>query len=193
MGQPGNKVINRMGISNYWSYNSLIYDKRNFLNNYAIKKMLNFILSYTHIIHNNKYFYNNKWFSIYNNKQTIKFKYFRKIIIKIKWKKEIYKYFIKRKIFYNYSSKIQILRYWDWLLIIWFIYSTNFKSYKFENIKNYFREKQKENSERSKKYKLIKYKKHFYNLLLIKLYFLYKFFYYKIYNNINLNFFLYNF
>lgn len=130
MGQPGHSVINRLGISNFWNFNTIgiRQDRRNFLNNFLIKNLL-----ITYLKFKNYFFYefycNNRWFKLP--------KY--KIDMNIFWrdKPAIIPYYnanikfassINRRLILNFfSSKIQIMRYEDWIIVIWYVYNKTTK------------------------------------------------------------------
>jgi len=130
VGQPGHSVINRLGISNFWNFNTIgiRQDRRNFLNNFIIKKLLLMYLKFK-----NYFFYelygNNRWFSL--NKKPINMNIF--------WREKpsLIPYYnanikiasaINRRLLLNiFSSKIQIMRYEEWIIVIWYIYNKSTK------------------------------------------------------------------
>lgn len=126
MGQPGHSVINRLGISNFWNFNTIgiRQDRRNFINNFIIKKLIIIYFKFSNYFFFDLY-HNNKWFNF-----TIK-----KVSSSLFWKLKacVYDFFGKRlytnyywsRLFKTnfYSTKIQIFRYENWILISWFLYN----------------------------------------------------------------------
>lgn len=127
MGQPGHSVINRLGISNFWHFNTvgIRKEKKNFLNNFIIKQVLiNFVKYKNYFFY--EFFYNNKWFEYNKNNLNINMFWRTKpIILKlIIYRKTLKVNNIRTRICHLnvFSSKIQIFRYEDWIIVIWFIY-----------------------------------------------------------------------
>lgn len=190
MGQPGHVNASRLGISNFWNYNSLDYDKRNFLNNILIKKILIYLYSYTSLRFKN-IFYNNKWFlNLKHNHINLNI-FYREKIARVHFRDEVSHYFIRQKMFYHFSSKIQIFRFNNWLCVIWYLYNQNFNLNKFKKFVPV--KKKSKNEELIKLCSKFDYlKKKILKIFMIKLFIYFKFKNFKIYNNIYDNLFLYN-
>lgn len=130
MGQPGHSVINRLGVSNFWNFNTIgiRQDRRNFLNNFIIKQLLLMYLKFK-----NYFFYelcsNNKWFPL--KKKILNMNIFWRekpsLIPYYKANIKIASAITRRLLLNIFSSKIQIMRYEGWLIVIWYIYNKSSK------------------------------------------------------------------
>ncbi len=193
MGQPGNVNASRLGISNFWDFNSFDWDKRNFLNNFIIKKLLIYLFSYSSIKLNNL-FYNNKWFPVIKHITPCKMLFYKQQMAKLHYREEITYYYVRYRVFIHFSSKIQIMRARKWIFIIWYLYSQDHKQIKF----NYYLNPKLLKEINDRQQKLLKfgkfvYKNKFINkILLLKIFFFFKFYNFKMYNNNFTNLFLYN-
>lgn len=197
IGQPGNVNSSRLGISNFWDFNSLDLDRRNFLNNFVIKKLLIFLFSYSSIQWNNIFFHN-KWFKKIKHLKPNKMCFYRIKEAKLRWTDYCsVDYYIRYKPFFHFSSKIQIMRTDKWICIMWYLYSRNDKQYNFHlYLKPKLLKILQKKKEMSKwldydKPKFLKLKL-IQKIILLKFFLFFKFYNYKLYNNINTNLFLYN-
>lgn len=136
MGQPGHSVINRLGISNFWNFNinSINKDKRNFLNNFIIKRVLIQFMKFSNFFLY-EFYYNNRWFG-FKKRFDSHNKYWRLKPSIIPWYQinmefNFYWYRFNQSLFY--SSKVQIMRYNNWIIVLWFLYEIkNFQKQKIE-------------------------------------------------------------
>ena len=188
--------VSRLGISNFWDFNSWDYDRRGFLNNFLIKKLLIYLFSFASIKLNNLFFHN-KWFPILKHKIPHKMLYYRQKRAKLHYRDEITYYYIRYRVFWHFSSKIQILQTIKWVCIIWYLYSQNSKQFdfKFYLIKKLNKNKYALNDDLNlepRTFSHLKWKTRISRILWLKIFLLFKFYNYKNYNTIYTNLFTYN-
>jgi len=132
VGQPGHPVLNRLGISNFWNYNTVgkWEDKRNFINSLTIKRlMIYYIKLNNYFIH--EYYANNKWFNV----NTKDYRGFRNLYWRVKtsiipyysMNKPFVRYEWRARMLSFYTSRLQIYRYEGWLIIGWFVFNSSGK------------------------------------------------------------------
>lgn len=125
LGQPGHSVINRLGISNFWNFNTIgiRQDKRNFINNFIIKKLLITYFKFSNYFFFDLY-HNNKWFNFKCEKASSSLFWKLKACIYDFFGKRLFTNYYWTRLYKtnNYSTKIQIFRYEGWLIVSWFLY-----------------------------------------------------------------------
>ena len=128
MGQPGNTIINRLGVNNFWHYNTVTTQnlQGNMLfayRNVVIASKLFFRLGFFYI---HRFFINNLFWDTYGYWRSVavktRFRYYRIFKTKLQYGfKRIHKYRrIKRLRFY---SRIWFLIRHNWLIIKFFVYN----------------------------------------------------------------------
>lgn len=126
LGQPGHSVINRLGISNFWNFNTIgiRQDRRNFINNFIIKKLIIIYFKFSNYFFFDLY-HNNKWFNFTIKKTSSSLFWKLKACIYDFFGKRLYTNYYWSRLFKTnfYSTKIQIFRYEDWIIVSWFLYN----------------------------------------------------------------------
>jgi len=134
-------------------------------------------------------FHNIKWFPKLIHKKPNELVFFKhKMIIVPTWQYAERHYYLRRRMFKSYSSKIQIYRHKDYLIIVWYLYSFKFF---FNKDKDYFKRALKDPIVRNpvKGHDRSKFRIH--KVLLLKLFIIFKSYNYNVYSTTNNNLFNY--